>query len=275
MKTRIISGAVGIALLAVILWLHQSPLYPIALAAIGALMSYEMFGAGDMKKEYALMSVSAVYVFLCTFLPRLGFLEYFAHASTMYIGITFAYIVISQSVVLFRHKSLTLGRYYISLAYTVLIAFMMYSLSKIEFMSGTNAVINIVLTCMGAWVADSGAYFAGTFLGKHKLCPEISPKKTVEGLIGGALTNAIVFFVFAIFRNRYFGGGISPLVFAVIGVICCFLGLLGDLTASLIKRDTGIKDYGNIMPGHGGAMDRFDSLVYIAPFMYFVFAGGL
>ena len=136
-------------------------------------------------------------------------------------------------------------------------------------------MIYLVFTFMGAWVSDSGAYFVGTFFGKHKLCPSISPKKTVEGLIGGAVTNALAFAALALFANNYLLDiKLRISVFAIIGVICCILGLLGDLTASLIKRECGIKDYGNIMPGHGGAMDRFDSVVYIAPFMLFVLTIG-
>ena len=275
MKTRIISGAVGIALLALVLWLHQSPLYPLALAAIGGLAAYEMANAQKMKSESFFISVSAIYIFISIFLPRLGFISYFMSLFAMYILLTFAYIVICQTYALFRHKSLELTRYYTALAYIVLICSAMLSLSAIEFTGGKTAIPHVILTCMGAWVADSGAYFAGTFLGKHKLCPEISPKKTVEGLIGGAVANAVVFFLFAILKNRLYDSSSSPVIYAIVGIVCCFLGLLGDLTASLIKRDSGIKDYGNIMPGHGGAMDRFDSLIYIAPFMYFIFGGGL
>ncbi len=265
MKTRIISGAVGIALLAVLLWLRTTVVFGIALALVGALMSYELFRAEKLDKEYALLASGALYAFIC---PLLAYTEGFG-GLLPYIAVTFAYIVICQTVLLIRHKSAPAGKFFICEAYTVIAVSCTTSLAQMVRLSGKGSLAPIIMTCLGAWVADSGAYFAGTFLGKHKLCPEISPKKTVEGLMGGVLANAVVFALAPLF----IGGELNALTFviyALCGVCCCFLGLLGDLTASLIKRDAGIKDFGNIMPGHGGAMDRFDSLVYIAPFMLFI-----
>ena len=273
MKTRIISGAVGIAILAAVLWLHTTFVFPLGLFLVGFLMVYEMLGALKMKTDYVLIAAASLHVLAAAFSPRLDLLESgVLGGAALYIAAIFAYIVISQFYLLFRHKQLEIGSYYIGLAYCLLIGFCMYSISKIEAGNGTVGVLKLILAFMGAWVADSGAYFAGTFLGKHKLCPEISPKKTVEGLIGGMAANAVVFFAYALIAGRFFDF-ISPLPAALIGVICALLGLLGDLSASLIKRHAGIKDYGKIMPGHGGAMDRFDSMVYIAPFMMFAFGG--
>ena len=126
-----------------------------------------------------------------------------------------------------------------------------------------------------AWIADGGAYFAGTFFGKHKLCPEISPKKTWEGFFGG-LVSAIVFAILLGFGyelwDKIFTGEqhftVNVLVLGIIAVVCTFLGVLGDLVASLLKRQCGVKDFGNILPGHGGIMDRFDSVLFVAPFVY-------
>lgn len=273
MKTRIISGAVGLVILAAVLMLHITLVFPIGLWAVGSLMAYEMISSQSLKKEYFYIGLTSLYILFCVFLPRLSAAFEAFHGAVPYIAATFAYIVISQFFVLFRHSDFTLGKYYICLAYSVLIALCMLSLAIMEYGNGGRGVANMILAFMGAWVADSGAYFAGTFLGKHKLSPQISPKKTVEGLIGGAAANAAVFAVYALVRNKILGDMLHPVILAVIGIVCCFLGLLGDLTASLIKRDCGIKDYGNIMPGHGGAMDRFDSLVYITPFFVFVLGG--
>lgn len=127
-----------------------------------------------------------------------------------------------------------------------------------------------MLTLCGAWLADSGAYFVGTFLGRHKLCPNISPKKTVEGVIGGVITNGLIFVLLGLGYTKLIATGdvsANYILLFVLGMICALLGLLGDLSASLLKRQTGIKDYGNIMPGHGGVMDRFDSVLFVAPFM--------
>jgi phosphatidate cytidylyltransferase len=127
--------------------------------------------------------------------------------------------------------------------------------------------IFLITALCGAWLADTGAYFIGTFLGKHKLCPKISPKKTVEGLVGGAVFTGISF---VIIERIFIRDSFDSYIFFLLGVGCCLVGLLGDLTASLIKRQTGIKDFGKIMPGHGGLMDRFDSVLFVLPFFYYV-----
>lgn len=271
MKTRIISGTVGIAILALLLYFHSTIAFNIALALVSALMVYELARAEKLGKEYALLIVSVLFAAACPIL--VSFFET-SDLAGLYIVIAFAYIVIWQTVLLFRHKHIELGRFFITEAYSLLIALSMTSLALLAKPEGTAGLLRPIYACMGAWVADSGAYFAGTFFGKHKLCPEISPKKTVEGLIGGALSNAVVFSLIpVILGDRDMPLYIGCIMFAFIGVVCCLLGLLGDLTASLIKRDAGIKDYGNIMPGHGGAMDRFDSIIFIAPFLLLVVGG--
>lgn len=267
MKIRIISGAVAIVLLVIVLVLHKTVLFPIALTLIGGLMAGELLHAEKMTKEYFLYVWSVIYAGCAAFIPRIAGLDAVDISSvSLYIMATFAYIVISQFYILIRHKEIELGRHYISMTYTVLAVLCMFSLSQMERIE-YNGLEYIILTCIGAWVADSGAYFAGTFLGKHKLCPSISPKKTVEGLIGGMAANAVVFFAIAMISCKMTDQYMNPWLYGFIGIVCAILGLLGDLTASLIKRDSGIKDFGNIMPGHGGAMDRFDSLIYIAPFI--------
>ena len=137
-------------------------------------------------------------------------------------------------------------------------------------------VFAVVLTLAGAWLADSGAYFAGTFFGKHKLCPVISPKKTVEGVIGGTVCNGVLLLITALVYGKLINKDVTMHYAGIFlaGMLCSIIGLLGDLTASVIKRQTGIKDYGKIMPGHGGVMDRFDSVMFVAPFMYWLFSAG-
>lgn len=119
----------------------------------------------------------------------------------------------------------------------------------------------ILLTAFGS---DIFAYFAGKFLGRHKLCPKLSPKKTVEGAIGGVVGSVALCVLFGYFFMRPY------LVHCiVIGLLGSPLSMVGDLTASAYKRKMGIKDYGNLIPGHGGIMDRFDSVLFTAPFVYY------
>ena len=116
---------------------------------------------------------------------------------------------------------------------------------------------------IGTWASDTFAYFAGSFLGRHKLCPSISPGKTVEGFVGGLIgTTASVAGLGVLF-------GFDVRVMAVLGLCICLIATLGDLVESVMKRYTGIKDSGHIIPGHGGIWDRFDSVIYTVPFVYY------
>lgn len=124
-------------------------------------------------------------------------------------------------------------------------------------------------------LGDTFAYYVGTFFGKHKLCPELSPKKTVEGavasLLGSVIAGVIIFFL-APYLN---GGTIKLITLCVIGALCGVFGQLGDLFASAIKRYVDIKDFGKIFPGHGGVMDRLDSVLFCTPIIYAFFILGL
>lgn len=120
-----------------------------------------------------------------------------------------------------------------------------------------------------AWGTDTCAYFVGCKFGKHKFS-EISPKKSIEGCIGGTIGSMIIALIYAYALNKLAGLEISYIYIALIGLILSILSQIGDLSASSIKRTVGIKDFGNLIPGHGGMLDRIDSIIFIAPFAYFL-----
>lgn len=131
----------------------------------------------------------------------------------------------------------------------------------------------IWLVFIGAFSTDTCAYFAGRMFGRHKLCPDISPKKTVEGAIGGVVGAGIIFVLFGIVVNNVFAGFMCGLRFNllllfVLGLIAAIVSEIGDLVASSIKRQYDIKDFGNILPGHGGILDRCDSIILVAPTIF-------
>ncbi len=125
-----------------------------------------------------------------------------------------------------------------------------------------------------AWVCDTCAYFAGSTFGKHKLCPKLSPKKTVEGAIGGCVGSVIVGCIFGWVIAGATGADhnivLSVVTFGVITLVASMLSQIGDLLASGLKRNHNIKDFGTLIPGHGGIMDRFDSVIFITPAIYFL-----
>jgi phosphatidate cytidylyltransferase len=126
----------------------------------------------------------------------------------------------------------------------------------------------VILALCAAWISDTGAYFTGTFFGSRKLCPEISPKKTVEGFIGGIAADIVVMLLASLIFGLIAGVHVNFLWLMFTAAVCSVSGVLGDLSASLIKRQRGIKDFGNIMPGHGGVMDRFDSALFTIPVFF-------
>ena len=120
-------------------------------------------------------------------------------------------------------------------------------------------------------VCDMGAYFVGSTKGRHKLCPEISPHKTVEGAVGGIVSSIIVTLIL-VFAFSFEDKLIATLLLTV---PFCVLGMIGDLFASSIKLTAGIKDYGKLIPGHGGILDRFDSIIMISPLLYLFITAGV
>lgn len=126
----------------------------------------------------------------------------------------------------------------------------------------------VFLIFIGSWLSDTAAYYAGKNFGKHKLCPKVSPKKTIEGSVGGLLGAVIFCGIFGIFVQSKVN--VMPVYhYFIIGFLCGIFGQFGDLVASSIKRYSGIKDYSNLIPGHGGILDRFDSIIYSAAVVFF------
>lgn len=265
MLTRIISAAVAIVIAVVVLCFHSTIVLNIAVAALIAVALFELFKAEDCLKFKVSQVVCYIFALTIPFSNYLLKLD----DNIMY------YIVAGFLLVMF----ITFLGYYKTMKYEKLCfmifvsGFISVTMSTLLYLNRTgeeHGLFYVVLTLCGAWLADSGAYFAGTFLGRHKLCPNISPKKTVEGIIGGVITNGIIFVLLGLGYTKLIATGdvsANYILLFVLGMICALLGLLGDLSASLLKRQTGIKDYGNIMPGHGGVMDRFDSVLFVAPFM--------
>jgi phosphatidate cytidylyltransferase len=130
------------------------------------------------------------------------------------------------------------------------------------------ALVVMIFIC--SWINDTCAYLVGVNFGKHKMTPKLSPKKSIEGLVGGIAGAAVIGAVYGIFINAKIypiDGAVA--VFAVIGAVGAGFAVIGDLAASAIKRDNDIKDYGKLIPGHGGIMDRFDSIIFTAPVIYY------
>ena len=168
------------------------------------------------------------------------------------------------------------GKEEVKIVYMLGFATCVYStfISTIANIKTEFSVAATFLPFLLAWITDSGAYFVGCSIGKHKLIPKLSPKKTVEGAIGGLVACVLislgyVWFLDKCFDISLFGGGdyYKMLILSIIGSV---ISQLGDFASSAIKREFNVKDFGNILPGHGGVLDRFDSIIFVAPFVYYI-----
>lgn len=134
---------------------------------------------------------------------------------------------------------------------------------------GDNGAYTVWLIFLCSWGSDTCAYLAGVAFGKHKMAPVLSPKKSIEGAVGGVVGAAVLGAVYAAIFFVHIDFKINPvIVFSLICAVGALISMVGDLAASAIKRNHNIKDYGNIIPGHGGIMDRFDSVIYVAPIIW-------
>ena len=134
-----------------------------------------------------------------------------------------------------------------------------------------NGLWLVWLVFIGSWISDTAAYCVGMLIGKHKLAPVVSPKKSIEGSIGGIIGSALVGAIYALVVQNKLKMEFNPIIaFAIIGAASSVISQIGDLAASAIKRKHDVKDYGTLIPGHGGILDRFDSVIFTAPIVYYL-----
>lgn len=257
MKIRIIAAAVLLPLLLIIVLALPQVFTAILVGAMCSIAAYELLYGTGLVKEIRLVIYTAVMAFLVSMWSAFG--TGYAAALLGVLGFTavlFAEILIS-------HAKLPFEKITICLAGGLLIPFLLCALVRIRV--SYYGPFHVLIPFLLAFISDSGAYFAGRFLGKHKLAPTISPNKTVEGVVGGVAAAIVGMLLYCLILDLAFGFTVSYLNALAYGVVGALSGVFGDLAYSAIKRQTGIKDYGNLIPGHGGILDRFDSMTIIAP----------
>ena len=255
MKTRIITAVVLLPLLLLVVLAAPKIFTAILFAAMASIGAVELLRGTGIVKHTRLCVYSAVCAFWCvlwcgfdnTWLLLAALLLWVAvfgemMASNMQIGFDKAAACFAAGIIvpllfgaIVRLHNTEQGRFYILLPFVL------------------------------AFLSDTGAYFAGLRFGKHKLAPVISPKKTIEGVAGGVFGAIAGMLIYCVVLQFGFGFKINYFYAVIYGVLGSLAGVFGDLCFSVIKRQTGIKDYGNLFPGHGGVLDRFDSNIVVAP----------
>ncbi len=264
MKTRIISGVVGIVIFiaAIISALcFSTVILNVLFMLIGVIGVYEaLVNTKYVKNKF--ITISCVVYAAVTPFALSGFIPVKAEGFAVILGI------LLFTAGMFKHKDVSPHEVTFAFACTLAITYCFWSMAAIFESADSHGLFYLLLMFIAAWCCDTGAYFSGYFFGKHKMAPEISPKKTIEGAVGGIITSVVCMIVACLVFNAVTESTANILLIALCTPVLSFAGMMGDLVASYIKRDAGIKDYGNLMPGHGGVIDRFDSVMMIAPIMY-------
>ena len=265
MLKRIITAVVLIAVFIRVCIFSNTIIFPIAVALLSLVAVFEMSKCLNFHKNLFLtvplyLIAVGLPIFRCFVSTNSFFLS---HVPVVFVGL----IIYSLSYVMIRKNKDDLSKIITlyTLCFFVISGFT--SILLVRFMSNGGAIY--LLAFLGAWICDTFAYFTGMLFGKRKLIPEISPKKTVEGAIGGVIFTVVGFALYAlIWNNIYPDNKLSYLTLCIYGLVLSIASQFGDLIASSIKRQYNVKDYGSIFPGHGGVLDRFDGVLVVAPFLY-------
>ena len=268
MLKRILTAVVAIAIFFPVLYFSELWIFPAVMALLCLIACFEMLRCIDAIKSYA---CSIVLLLASAALPLLPY--WFETAQVEHILILSLIVLV---LYLFAVMTFSKGKINVSktsaafmTSFYIFAAFTAMTLLRYRVAAGNY----VYLICfIGAWVTDTFAYFCGFLFGKHKLIPDVSPKKTIEGSVGGTLFCILAMLGYGWIVQHISGGAVSAnyLVLGISGLFISVVSQVGDLLMSAIKRTFGIKDYGKLFPGHGGVLDRFDSVMAVALVLFVI-----
>lgn len=274
MKQRVITGVLGALFGLMVLAFMFTPVLGIVIAAVSLLASYEIQHVAKIENKL-LMIINIV---LAGFMPFAYEYKLFSKLPFPTYVLAIVYVIIMMFIMLGNYKKTKFEDVVMSMFCGVIVPYVMSTitllrnlcLSRPDLFQQSHIFFIIFTALLSAWLNDAFAYFVGRKFGKHKLAPNISPKKSVEGAVGGIVItmffNLAFFFIFDyfFFKNDTIKWWMIPATSMFLSAI----SIGGDLSASVIKRNFGEKDFGTIFPGHGGIMDRFDSYSFVMPMLY-------
>lgn len=260
MKTRIISAAVLVPILLILVLLAPKMFAAVIYAVLMSIGSYELLYRTHLIKHPRLVIYSSIMAFAVVMWSHTG-----AVHAWLLIGLLI-YTVALFAEMMLDHVKVRIEMLALCYVAGAVVPFLLSSVIRILAMTIGRYVILIPFVV--AFLSDSGAYFVGLKLGRHKLAPVVSPNKTIEGALGGLATAMIGMLIYALVLDLAFPRLTVNYGLAIFyGLAGSLAGIFGDLCFSIIKRQTGIKDYGNLIPGHGGVLDRLDSMMMVGPLM--------
>ncbi|MDR2908754.1 MAG: phosphatidate cytidylyltransferase [Oscillospiraceae bacterium] len=268
MRVRILTGIVLVLVLVAVCLFLDTLLFNAVICAVSGLGVFELLRAMKLLEFKDLVVLSMSQALIIPFM-RAGYVERLG--APIVLAVTLCYFVLMVK----NSGRVEIGRISSVFMFSTLIPLFFSCAVYIrdDFSGDARSGFYLFLALGAGWLSDTGAYFVGTFFGRHKMIPSISPKKTWEGTAGGIIFCTAVTLLIGMGTERWlWGAGISARVdyrlLFFLTPLFSVAGMLGDLTASAIKREFGIKDYGNLMPGHGGVLDRFDSVLFTLPAVY-------
>ena len=259
MGKRIMVAVIFVPLIILMLFFAPSWVLPVVVSGLAMIALHEvLWSTGFVKNP----KISGLAIVLAGLIP---FWVFVGERMLPALVTLFLYVVLLFAVAMKSHYTVTMEKMGGSFFLSIVIPYFLSTFIRIREMPDWRYYI--LLPFVVAWLSDAFALFAGMAFGKHKLAPELSPKKTVEGAVGGLLGSILCCLIYGAVMQFGFGLGVSYLRFALYGALGSLVSQLGDLSFSYIKRQYGLKDFGNIFPGHGGVLDRFDSVIFCAPFI--------
>ena len=257
MKTRIIAGVSLAAVLFLVVLVLPKELAAVIMGLLQAIASYELLYRTKLVTKPRLVIYCAVMAF------AIAIWSFYEAVHAYFVLMMLAYFLLMFSEMMQDHVKMRFETLSMCFVGGLVVPYLMSAVVRILAMSTGRYVI--LIPFLIACVCDAGAYFVGVKFGKHKLAPVVSPNKTIEGALGGLAAGIAAMLVHTFILDVPLKFDVSYGAAIVYGVLGCLVGELGDLCFSVLKRQTGIKDYGNLIPGHGGVLDRFDSILAVAP----------
>lgn len=230
----------------------------LAISVIGLRELYKVF-----KFENTLLAIVG-------YVSTLGWYAMLFFGKAEYVALLLiATLMVIMCVFVFTYPKYETNQVMATLFGVIYVSMMLSYIYQIRIME--NGFWLVWLVFIGSWISDTAAYCVGVLIGKHKLAPVVSPKKSIEGSIGGILGSALIGAIYALVIRNKLNMEFNPIIaFAIMGAASSVISQIGDLAASAIKRKHDVKDYGTLIPGHGGILDRFDSVIFTAPIVYYL-----